>query len=197
MAIKQWWTGRLQPTFDADIPQWKRDQISKIVDSIPGHIHQQLVKYGCKVRVVHHLDSSLGLGKDPDTRKWNEVGGVWYFKKKTILVATHLMSKSGDWIEKDVLANRRTVMHEAGHAVDYMGDYTRSPNVRQCYRDDVAQLKMEGKLGGDVTEYFVGTSVLAPYETFAHIFANLNGVFQPDLTDDFPRLTQFVRNLVT
>ena len=87
-------------------------------------------------------------------------------------------------------------MHEAGHAVDYMGDYTRSPNVRQRYKDDVAQLKSEGKLGGDVTEYFVGTSVLAPYETFAHIFANLNGVFQPDLTDDFPRLTQFVRNLV-
>lgn len=177
--------------FDSAVPKSAQDIIVGLVQAIPAGAHRTMRRAGVKIRVVQYLHTNLGLGPDPDTRKWDEVGGAYLHAARTVFIATHIKI-GGVGTEKTIEQNRRTVLHEVGHVVDYAGQYTQKSKIcKLAYQADRQQV-LSGQRPAFI-EFYIDARDGARYEVFAQAFANLQGAFNPDILGHFPRMSKFVQ----
>ncbi len=133
------------------------DAVLQELSLVPPAVLDQLARYGVKIVVCHdtiteHLTELAGVRPRgwPPGSTWDDVPGLHLPGRYEVVVAAE--------IKRD-----RTVLHELGHAFDYVT----ALKLRQSDAYTTARDADHARLGG----YFAGHSPAADEETFAESFA--------------------------
>lgn len=170
------------------------------MDALPAPVRKLLVDKGMAVIVADRMPDAAPDIKAEHPRGWppgttmaNE-DGAFRPDKRAILVAETFLDKDGKETHSDRAEG--VMRHETGHAVDAaLDNFSQSAAFKAEYDKDVAAMPDDVK---KKLEYLLQADGAGAQETFAEVFAALNGGSANDsqtalILKSFPNATESVR----
>lgn len=164
-------------------------KIQNTVNLMPDKIRKLLDDNGVRIVAANYVTDALPSLKGQQPRgyppgsTWEKVDGI-YHGWQTIVVAEHHLDDNNK--EAPNHDPEGVTRHEIGHAVNaWLGDYAQTSTFTTAYDNDVANMPADVK---ETLKYFLQTGEGGKSETFAEVFASLNGgVSRPKFTTSIPK----------
>jgi hypothetical protein len=167
------------------------EKVQKTVNALPANVRKLLDDNQVRIVAANYLTDALPSLRGQQPRgwppgsTWDNVDGI-YQGWQTVVIAEHHLNKDTkkEADNKDVEGVTR---HEIGHAVNaWIGSFCNTRTFTKAYNADTAKITQ-----ADVQEklkYFLQSGEGGRSETFAEIFAYLNGgVSRPHLAPYIPK----------
>lgn len=171
------------------------------VNQLPPKVREALAQHGVEVVIGRRFRDVYPDLANQRPQGWPEgatlenLDGLYRPATKQVSAFSHALSLvHGD----EVVSVRKvgTLHHEIGHAFDdALGQPSMYGRFWTAYEADVNALSDEDKVQ---LSYLLQSGVAGPSETFAEVFAQMQGVgaLLRDVTKDFPRVVEFIRGLI-
>ena len=155
-----------------------KEEIERAVARMPFWLACQLEKKGWRVLISRQMLEGFGEFRHLQPRGWrkdatfNELDGCCYYQNRGIVLTEY---RYDPWRKATMKASRATYIffHEAGHAIDFCLNISRSKAFKAAYLKDVARMRRCDKR---FMKYQIQyKSPAGRSEAFADLFAALMG----------------------
>lgn len=173
------------------------DQVAQCLQKVRPSLKKELLDWGLKIEIVPNILEARPELKGNKPRgyihggDYNNCPGLFMPADKTILVAEKASIGSSPYQRNVWVAS--TMLHEMGHAVDYMKLATNSEEFKTAYDEDNHRLTNELR---NEFYYYTQNDAGGP-ELFAQLFAINLGAPESDAAEmkiAFPRTWKLVQN---
>jgi len=182
------------------------NEIDRGLSKISGHVLRALRNAGYRVAISESLVDAVPAARNQQVRgyqahsTWDTVYGMFNRTTKRVVMAEKALQPDGFGMSmqplRDTARREGIIRHEVGHAVDqYLGNLSHTPEYMAAYDKGSRSISAyEAK----VLNYYLQPGDAGREETFAEIFASLNGyACDPNsdilLKNHFPELVQLIR----
>ncbi|MDQ2084524.1 phage minor head protein [Xanthobacteraceae bacterium Astr-EGSB] len=192
----------LSVQFSGSVSDDFRRRVSDAVAALPSQVTDKLRSSGITIHAAARITDIIAEAGTP--RGWPagstyaNLDGLFQSRLQgdRVIVAETYLSRTGRWQATDRTIG--VINHEIGHALDRaVGDASHGEAFGLAYHTDLIS---QAAGVAAVDRYFLQAGVAGRQETFAEIFAQLQGRGTaskiPSLLDLFPRAAAFVRTLL-
>lgn len=161
--------------------------VSESFSALPINARRAVAAGGYQVQVVKRLSDAFPelLQSKPSgyaaDLSFNQVDGLTWHARGLILIAEQIIdAQSGLWVSGTVTRAKALLLHEIGHVLDGLNDFSSDAAVAMAWRNEANDLlKYLGKFGGSIDaeiSYFADGKFRATREVVAELYAARYGL---------------------